>query len=111
MEIIFKSKDGKIFNSVEDCVKHEASLGNRTKDWQAWDYRGEQTNRTDNAILVKLSTKDAAAQFLTAADLYEDNIEGIGVEDEGWFLYDEYSEKYILIDDIFIDIFKNISAS
>jgi hypothetical protein len=112
MEVIFKAKDGTIFYNAEECMKYETILANKEKDWQAWGWDGEPTTKTFHAVVVKLNSEDAAEQFLTAADLDNDgNVEGIEAGDEGWFFYDEGSERYVFIDDTFVNIFRNISAS
>ena len=112
MEVIFKAKDGTMFDSAEACVQYEATLDYRAKDWEAWGWDGKPTTKTLHAVVVKLNNEDAAAQFLIAADTEGDyNIKGIEAGDEGWFFYNEGSEQYVCIDDIFINIFKTISAS
>ena len=112
MEVIFKAKDGTMFNSAEECVQYEATLAYGAKDWEAWDWDGKPTTKTFQAVMVKLNNEDAAEQFLAAADAEGDNnIEGIEVGDEGWFFYDEGSKQYVFVDDTIINIFKNILTS
>ena len=112
MEVIFKAKDGTMFDSAEECVQYELELANKEKDWQAWGWSGEPTDITANAVVVKLNTEDAAAQFLIAADAEGDyDIKGIESGDEGWFFYDEGSDRYVFIDDTFVNIFRNILTS
>ena len=36
MEVIFKAKDGTMFNSADACVQYEVELANSAKDWEAW---------------------------------------------------------------------------
>ena len=112
MEVIFKANDGTMFDSAEECVKYEGMLTNKPKEWEAWGWNGEPTNKTLRAVVVKLTTEDAAEQFLAAADLEGDNnIEGIEAGDEGWFFYDECAEQYFRIGAAIINIFKSIPTS
>lgn len=112
MQIIFKANDGTIFYSAEECVQYELEVMNKAKDWEGWNWDGKPTTKTFQAVVVKLSNEDAAEQFLAAADAEGDNnIKGIEVGDEGLFFYDEGSEQYVLVNDIIINIFKNILTS
>ena len=112
MEVIFKAKDGTMFDSAEECVQYEATLDYRAKDWEAWGWDGKPITKTLHAVVVKLNNEDAAAQFLIAADTEGDyNIKGIEAGDEGWFFYDEGIEQYVFVDDTIINIFKNILTS
>lgn len=112
MQIIFKANDGTVFYSAEECVKYEAALASREKDWEAWGWNSAPTNDTTNAVVVNLPTEDAAAQFLEKAKLDEDdNVGGISEYSRGWYYYDECAEQYFRIDEAIINILKNISAS
>ena len=112
MEVIFKAKDGKMFDSAEACVQYEAELVDKAKDWTAWTWSGLFTDDTSEALIVKLNGEDAAAQFLAKARLDDDdNVDGIEVGDEGWFFYDDNRDGYTHIDGAIIHILKTISAS
>lgn len=112
MQIIFKANDGTIFYSAEECVQYELEVMNKPKDWEAWGWDSRPTTTTSDAVVVNLPTMEAAEQFLAAADLEGDySIKGIEAKDMGWFFYDKSSEQYVFINDTFINIFKNISAS
>lgn len=109
MEIVFKAKDGKIFNNANECVQYEVELTNKEKEWEAWGWNCEPTNLTSRAIVVKLNTKKAATQFLEKAKFDGDNnVKGIEEGDEGWFFYEELSEKYVNIYPDVLTIFKSI---
>lgn len=108
MKIMFKAEDGTMFESAENCVQYEAELANREKEWEAWGWDGDNTDDTADAVVVKLNTVNAAAQFLAQAKLDgDDRINGIEFGDEGWFYYDKNSERYILIDETILCIFRD----
>lgn len=109
MEVIFKAKDGKMFNSAEECVQYEVELASKEKEWEAWGWNGKSTDITTNAIVVNLPTEKSVTQFLEKAKLDGDNIiKGIEEGNEGWFFYDEDSEQYVSIYPDVLTIFKSI---
>lgn len=108
MEVIYKAKDGKMFNSAEECVHYEDTLKCRPNDWEGWNWDGHRTDDTSEAVVVKLNNEDAAEQFLEKAKLDDDDkIDGIEIGDEGWFYYDQNCERYILIDETILCIFRD----
>lgn len=112
MKIMFRANDGTMFSSAEECVQYEAKLANNPKDWEAWNWSGDSTDITTNAVVVNLPTEKSVAQFLAKADFEDDDkIEGIDKDSRGWYYYDEGVEKYIGINEEIINIFKSISAS
>jgi hypothetical protein len=112
MEIIFKAKDGTMFDSAEACVRYETELASDTKEWTAWDWGGTPTDKTTNAIVVNLATERAAAQFLGQVTLEnDDSIKGIDTYSQGWYYWDEYNDQYSYLDDDILSILKSISAS
>ena len=112
MEVIFKAKDGTMFDSAEVCVQYELELANNAKDWEAWGWDGKRTNDTTSAVVVNLDNERAAAQFLATADRDDDDkIKGIDEYSQGWYYYDEGASRYINICEDIVNIFKAISAS
>ena len=112
MKVVFKADDGTVFNSAEECVKYEAELTNKAKEWEGWNWSGESTDITVNAVVVSLPTAKSAAQFLAKADLDDDErVEGIYNDSRGWYYYDEGAEKYLPINEEIINVFQSISAS
>lgn len=112
MKIVFKAKDGTMFNSAEACVQYEAELANREKEWEAWGWNGKPTDITTNAVVVNLPTEESVAQFLAKADFEDDGkIEGIDKDSRGWYYYDEGVEKYIGINEDIVRVFQHNSVS
>ena len=111
MEVIFKAKDGTMFNSADACVQYEVELANGAKDWEAWGWDGKRTNNTTSAIVVNLDNERAAAQFLAKADSEDDDVKGIDEYDQGWYYYDEGESRYIPICEDVVSIFKAIPTS
>lgn len=112
MEIIYKAKDGKTFNSAEECTQYENTLTNTVKEWEAWTWNGRRTDNTNEAKVVKLDTKKAAAQFLAKAKLDGDTcVKGIKKNNTGWFIYDGDAKQYVLIPLYYIFLFKCIFKS
>ena len=111
MQVIFKANDGTMFESAENCAQYEAKLAKEAKEWEAWGWTGQSTNKTAHAVVVKLPTSDAAAQFLAAADRDDDgHCKGIDEYSRGWYYYDEGAEQYFRIDDAVISVFRSFSA-
>jgi hypothetical protein len=112
MEIIFKAKDGTMFDSAEACVRYETKLASGTKEWTAWTWGGTPTNKTDAAVVVNLATERAAAQFLEQATREnDDSIKGIDTYSQGWYYWDEDNHQYYYLDDDILSILKSVSAS
>ena len=112
MEIIFKAKDGTMFDSAEACVRYETELASGTKEWTAWGWGGTPTNKTHDAVVVNLATERAAAQFLGQGTLEnDDGLKGIDTYSQGWYCWDENSHQYYYLDDDILSILKSISAS
>ena len=74
-----------------------------------WDWNKNRTTDTSRALLIHLTGPDAGAvlRAMQKANPEEYAItpeEEIDDDDNGWFYYDEYAERYCYLDSELIDL-------
>lgn len=106
MKTVYKTLDGEIFEELADATAHEEQLKEQVV---MWDWNKERTTNTAYARLIHLTGDNAGAvlRAMQKANPDEYNItpeDEIDDEDNGWFYYDEYAERYCYLDSELIDL-------
>lgn len=112
MEIVFKAKDGTLFVSVKECVEYERRMAGVPRRWKGWDWQGNPTNDTSDALMVYFCDDEASVQFIADAKLNaDDDVDGFEEGESGWYYWDEDEGIYRFLDYPFINIIRNASVS
>lgn len=102
MEIIYRSFDGKEFNSVTECAAYEEKA-HKLKMWSA----NGKTNSVKKAYVVKLDNINDVKIFINRCNSEGDSCVGIGYDEEEpdtvLFAWDVNREEYFYIDDDTLD--------
>ena len=106
MKTVYQTLDGKTFSELADAEQHEAQLLSQVSMWN-WDK--DRTTDTSMACVLHLTGDNAGAIFramqqANPMDYTLTSEEEIDDEDNGWFYWDEYSERYRYLDHDIIDV-------
>lgn len=106
MKTVYQTLDGKTFGELADAQEHESQI---LEQVAMWDWEKNRTVNTAQARLIHLTGDNAGALL---RKMQENNPEEYSItpeeeiddEDNGWFYYDEYAERYCYLDSELIDL-------
>ena len=88
MKAVYRSLDGLIFNTEEECLSHEKE----TPLFRMWDSSGE-TKLVECGYVVELNNNDAVEKFIELSQ--ESGSEYCGIEGVGLYVWDEHNFKFV----------------
>lgn len=98
MKIIYRTFDGKEFDSVTECAAYEEQM-HKLKMW----FKDGKTTSVDKAYVVKLENENDTRIFIERCDYEDSDHEGIEFDeytaDTGLFVWDANRCKYCYIKD------------
>lgn len=95
MEIIYRSIDGVLFKSAEECVEHEQNH----LLFKMWDERG-RTNEVEGAMVLWVSTTIGAMDiFKRYSEEHDCTTEGLEDYKHGLFFWDSDHFKWRYLED------------
>jgi hypothetical protein len=94
MELVYKSFDGKIFNSEHECLEHEG----KGAAFKMFNIKGQLTTCYDDALLIYINNYNEVV-----AEIFADNgmfFEG-DPDDGEWWAYSVFHDGYVEVTDVF----------
>ena len=88
MKVEYIAGDGTRFGSEESCIQYERDLN----AYKLYDRSCNNTRLIDNAFYIFLQTKDAIGTLNAIANEQGTDVDGI--DDNGFFVYDEWEGDY-----------------
>ena len=108
---MYKSFDGKLFDTEKDCEKYEAS---NKLYFEAYDKYGKKTNIPFDMIYVHIENMAGIRNFINICNANNSAWDGVQLDLPGWYVFHPTYHKYIYYADwmlehlkILIDISKN----
>ena len=92
MEIVYRSCNGKIFYSEEECLEYEKTL-----DFKMYGPDG-QTDRTEASFVVEFENSESAENFLETCRMMEICSDGIEPDCPGVYAWSDNNGKYFLLE-------------
>lgn len=106
MEILYRAFDGKIFNSADECLRHERE----NPLFRMWGEDG-LTNDTGKALVVEILDKySGASAFVELCESCGDIYDGIDrFAGKGIYVWDD-NDQYVYIPDDALKALRHISG-
>lgn len=103
MEIVYRAKDGKEFDSAEKCDAYEKLL---EIGIEMYDRAGRRTTDVQRAMVINLKDYDQAEEFIELSRYHRVKSDGITLVDTGWFYWD--GRRYQPISSGAVKIFRHL---
>lgn len=92
MEIVYRSCNGKIFYTKEECLEYEKAL-----DFKMYGPDG-QTDRTEASFVVEFENSEIAERFIETCDTMGISADGIEPDCPGVYAWSDNNSKYFLLE-------------